>query len=150
MPDISALAAKSDLVTVEVILPNGETFIGEGPDGRPAPASITYHPPGSKKFVAAKARADGRNVKRVRARGAKVDETGEEDLAHIAAFLTDIVVSFNNFDYKPDQYPRDDQGQQNPEMFRACFKNPGMGWLTNWFNSEAGDWGNAGAGSSQS
>lgn len=128
--DISSMTAV-DTVDIEIIDPRtGEPLIGEG--GKPC--SVTTHSPGSKAFAAEQSKASNRAIKRLRSKG-KSDTTPEEDAASKASFLTGITVSFNNFTYK--------DGEQGPDMFRACYLDSGMGWLTDQVNTGAGDWGNA-------
>jgi hypothetical protein len=128
--DIASLSAK-ETIDIEIKDPRtGEALIGDG--GKPC--SVTTHSPGSKPFAAEQSKASNRAMKRLRAKG-KSDTTPEEDAAAKAGFLTGITVSFNNFTYKG--------GAQGPEMFRSCYLDSAMGWLTDQVNVDAGDWGNA-------
>lgn len=128
--DISSMAAV-DTIDVEIMDPRtGEPLIGEG--GKPV--TVTTNSPGSKAFASAQSKASNRALKRLRSKG-KLETSPEEDAATKASFLTEITVSFNNFTYKG--------GAQGPDMFRACYLDGGMGWLTDQVNSGAGDWGNA-------
>lgn len=127
--DISTRATV-DTFDVPILDPStGEPLIGDGGE----PCSVTVFGPGSKPFATAKSAASNRNMKRIRARG-KADTTPEEDIASTASFLTAITKSFNAFDYKG--------GEQGPDMFRACYSDTTMGWLTDQVNTGAGDWGN--------
>lgn len=128
--DISSLSAE-DTITIEINDPRtGEPLIGA--EGKAV--SVTTHSPGSKPFAAAQSKAANRTMKRLRTKG-RADTTPEEDAAAKASFLTEITVSFNHFTYKG--------GEQGPEMFRACYLDGAMGWLTDQVNVGAGDWGNA-------
>ncbi len=127
--DISGLAAK-ETFDIEIMNPaTGEPLLGEG--GKPC--TVTAYGPGTKQFAGAQSRANNRAMKRLRQKG-KTDTTPEEDIAAKASFLTDITQSFNNFDYKG--------GEQGADMFRACYLDIAMGWLTDQVNTGAGDWGN--------
>jgi hypothetical protein len=127
--DISTRAVV-DTFDVELIDPStGEPLLNDVG----STCSVTVYGPGSKPFAAAKSASSNRSMKRMRAKG-KLDTTPEEDAAVIASFLTAITVSFNGFDYKG--------GEQGPDMFRACYLDTGMGWLTEQVNTGAGDWGN--------
>lgn len=129
MFDIAKLAAQ-DTFDIPVLNPaTGEPLLGEGG----VACSVTAYGPGTKPFAAARSRASNRAMKRLRARG-KTDTTPEEDIAATAEFLKDITVSFNAFTYG--------EGEQGPDMFRACYMNTAMGWLTDQVNSGAGDWSN--------
>lgn len=123
-PDATAVCLLNDRHGNELIGDNGER------------ASITFHAAGSRAFVEAKTKAKNRNMRRLRT-SRNTDVKTDEDLAHEGAFLRDIAISFDNFQYgKPGTYPN------FKAMAYACFINPGMGWLTDQFNAEAGDWGN--------
>lgn len=131
--DISKFTA-AETIDVEILDPGtGEPLIGD--DSKPC--TVTVFSPGSKPFAAAKSAAGNKALKRLRRRGG-ADTTAEEDIASTASFLTAITKSFNNFAYKPDQF-----AEGGAEMFRACYLDLGMGWLTGQVNSGAGDWGNA-------
>lgn len=99
-----------------------------------APMTVTVHGPGSKEFKAAKSAQSNRNMKRARASGGRVETTADEDAADVAAFLSLITVSLNNFTYKGLD-PKD------RETFRALYLDRKMGWLTDQVNTAAGDWG---------
>lgn len=126
--DISILAAE-ETFDVELIDPKtGEPLIGES-----GPLTVTVYGPGTKIFQAAKSAANNRAMARWRRKG-KADATPEEDVAAVANFLTPCTKSFNGFGYK--------DAQPGPEMFRALYMDPKMGWLTDQVNREMGDWGN--------
>ena len=126
--DISTLSA-TETFDVEIMHPGtGEPLIGD--NGKPV--SVTVYGPGTKPFGTAKAAASTKSVERLRKRG-KVSITAEEELASTASFLGACTVSFNNFDYK---------GMEGADGFRACYADPGMGWLTEQVNREMGDWAN--------
>lgn len=127
--DISAMAA-DETFDVEILNPKtGEPLIGD--EGKPC--TVTVYGPGSKPFAAAKSAQSNRNIRRIRAKGGKADTTPEEDAAAVASFLTAITVGFNHFTYG---------GADGQDMFRACYLDAKMGWLTDQVNSGAGDWGN--------
>jgi hypothetical protein len=123
--------AAADTFEMKVIDPStGETMID---DESGKECSVTLSGPGTKQFAGAKSRASNRSIKRLRARG-KADTTPEEDIEATAAFLTDITAGFNNFTYG--------DGEPGPDMFRACYRDTAMGWLTDQVNAAGGDWGN--------
>jgi 3-hydroxy-3-methylglutaryl CoA synthase len=127
--DISSLAA-GDTFEIEINDPRtGEPLLGEGGKA----CSVTVFGPGSKPFAAAQSAASNRAMKRLRSKG-KIETTAEEDAASKATFLTAITQAFNNFSYK--------DGEQGPDMFRACYLDGAMGWLTDQVNTGAGDWAN--------
>lgn len=142
--DIARVAEKIvDVATVEVVI-DGEVLMGTAPDGSRAPASITYHAPGSKEFRKAKTESKNKVTKRIIGKGGRFTEAKEgEEEYDIALFLSKITISFNNFGYRRASYNGDDK-----RMFLDCFADPKMEWLTSWFNAQAGDWGNAGLKSS--
>lgn len=141
--DVSSMAVAPDATNhVDLLNRNGDDLIGA--NGKQA--RIIFHPPGSKVFTEAKTRAKNRTVRRLRAKGAKADSKSDEDLAHEGAFLRDITIAWENFNYSPGGATYADP----KAMFYACYIDPGMGWLTDQLNSEAGDWGNDGASSTQS
>lgn len=145
--DISQRAQKRETLDIELADPEtGEPLIGQNAEGKPAPMSVTIHAPGTKPYVKAVSDAENRNIRRLQQRGAKKGQTPEEKVGNVATLLTDLTISFNNFDYKPQEFPSGAGGEQNREMFRACYKDIGMGWLTEQVNAGTGDWGNGGAG----
>lgn len=131
--------------TTDIVLNHpetGEPFlvkIGEEDDGkggvRPVmkPMSVTVYGPGSKEFKAAQA-VSQKTFNATFHRG-KSRETAEQQIARAAAFLSACTVSFNNFTYNKGD-PRE------RETFRACYKDPKRGWITEQVNSEMGDWAN--------
>ena len=119
-----------DTAEIKIIDPDtGEQLIGDGKK----PVSITMYGPASKIHIAAQAAANARAAKRYQAK-AGADETPDEILEAKAAFLADITVSFNNFDYEgmPD----------GPDAWKACYADPGLGWLTNQADRKGAAWAN--------
>lgn len=126
------IATKAVTETTEIKINDpatGDQLTGEG--GKPC--SVTVYGPGSKPYLAAQAVDNAKMVKRARARG-NAPETAEEAIARKAALLASITVSFNGFDYNG--------GPNERETFKACYSDPGLGWLTEQVNLGAGDWGN--------
>lgn len=98
------------------------------------PMSVTVYGPGSKQFKAARSAQSNRNMKRARASGGRVETTADEEASDVAAFLSTITVSLNNFTYKG--LPTDAR-----DTFRALYLDRKMGWITDQVNNQAGDWG---------
>lgn len=128
MFDISTLSAE-ETFDIEILDPRtGEPMTDEGKI-----VSVTVYGPGSKPFAAAKSKASNRAIERFKRKG-KTATTPEEDAAATASFLAACTKAFNNFNYKGM-----DAG---PDMFRACYEDIAMGWITEQVNREMGDWGN--------
>ena len=127
--DIAAMEV-ADTFDVEILNPKtGEPLIGDDEK----PCTVTVYGPGTKQFAAARSKASNKTMKRLRTKG-KLDTSADEDLAATASFLTEITAAFNGFTYK--------DGEQGEAMFRACYLDARMGWLTDQVNTGAGDWGN--------
>lgn len=119
-----------DTAKIKIIDPDtGEQLIGEG--GKPA--SITLHGPASKTHIAAQAAYNSREAKRFQAKAGE-ESTPDEILESKAAFLADITVSFDNFNY---------EGMTDgPEAWKACYADRGLGWLTNQAERKGTAWAN--------
>lgn len=131
--------------TVDITIPHPKTDdpflvdveVDDGQGGMKAvkkPMSITAYAPSTKEFRAAEAA----NQKRIngRIRNGKLKETPQEQTERVARFLADCTVSLNNFNYKGGD-PTD------RESSYAMFLDPKSGWITQPYNRELADWGNA-------
>lgn len=119
-----------DTAEIKIIDPDtGEQLVG----GEGKLCSVTVYGPGTKPYLAAQSVSSARAMKRFQAKG-NTKTTPEEDIAARASFLTAITTSFNGFDY---------EGMTDgAEAYRACYSDPGLGWLTSQVNAGAGDWAN--------
>lgn len=97
------------------------------------PMSVSVYGPGSKPFKAAQM-VSQKAYQATFHRG-KSRETPEQNEARTATFLSACTISFNGFTYNGGD-PKD------RETFRACYRDPKRGWLTEQVNAEMGDWAN--------
>lgn len=127
MFNIKKLAIASQ-ATMPVKDPKGAVALGEND----TPLGITLHSPGTKKFQKAKHAHDEiinqQAVKRMRGEAVKEGEAEEAR----AAFLADVTISFDNFDY---------EGKKGPDAFKAAYLDPEID-LAEQANRFLGDRGN--------
>lgn len=129
MFDIKTLAVE-ETSTLELLNGKDEPIIGEG--GKPA--SITVYGPGTKQYAAAQAKQSARAIEKLRKKG-KIEPTAEQSRAETAEFLASCTVSFNNFG--DADYPTG-----GPEMFKAVYANPSIGFIAEQVNKHISDWAN--------
>ena len=109
-------------------------------DDKGVALSITFYGPGSKEYQRAQSRRQNKMIERVRRKG-KVEIGADESNAETADFLAACTVSFNGFGYEK---------LEGAEMFKACYADPGLGYIRDQAAEFIGEWANFTPGSAKS
>lgn len=103
------------------------------------PVVIVVHAPGTKAFGELETRQSARNIKRLNENDGKLTAlTSEERTSETADDLAAVTVAFENLTYGEEK---------GPEMFRALYADPTLGFITRQVSKHLADWGNFKAGS---
>lgn len=127
--DISGCAA-ADTADIELQRPDGEPMTNHAGQV----LSVTVYGPGSTKFLHAQGVRNRAILAFVR-KGAASKRMADDDQRVLdAEFLAACTHSFNGFGYK--NFP------PGPEMFRAAYLDPKVGFIAEQINKGIGDWAN--------
>ncbi|WP_396190715.1 hypothetical protein [Flavobacterium sp.] len=124
--DISSLAVNATAI-IELETTDGEPLLSAEGDV----LSVTVYGPGSKQFQKAQGVRNRAILDYVRKGGKKMKDDEQRELD--AEFLAACTVSFNGFGYKD---------YTGPEMHKAAYLDPGIGFITDQVNKAVGDWAN--------
>lgn len=125
--DISSASVKETTI-IELEAPDGDKLTND--EGEQL--TVTVYGPGSKPFQKAQAVRNRAILEQVRKGKKKVSDTAQREMD--AEFLASCTESFGGFVYK-DFSP-------GYEMFKACYLDYTIGFISDQVNAKIGDWEN--------
>jgi len=103
------------------------------------PVQVILYGPGSREFGTVESRQGNRAIRRMNDNDGKITApTADERLAETTEDLADLTVRFEGLTCGD---------KQGPELFRAVYSDPQLGYITRQVSKFVADWGNFKAGS---
>ncbi|KTF70694.1 hypothetical protein ACNFJ7_02230 [Sphingomonas sp. HT-1] len=131
MFDITSQAV-SETAAIHIKSATGEPLYADAE--RTKPVRIVIYGPASKAFAGLETRQATRSAARLKANdGDYVPVTAEERQRDTADDLTMITAGFENFTYG-------DGGMSGPELYRAVYADPRLGFITRQVVQSLGQW----------